>query len=187
MGITKIKYSINATKLKDINYPSAFFWMFRDCTSLQYVSFPKLKTITRANGNMFYGCSSLKYLDFPVLAGIYGSFNTVKNMFYGCSSLEYVSFPALSYIEKASTGATFDSTFYNCINLKHIIFGALNAQSFGNQKILQTMMTATGTTTTHTIHFPSNLQSTISGLTGYPLFGGSSGKVVLSFDLPAKS
>ena len=83
-GCTNLKF-VNFPKLKDINNPNAYFWMFRDCTSLQYVSFPKLKTITQANGYMFYGCSSLKYLDFPVLTGIYGSLNTVKCMFYGCS------------------------------------------------------------------------------------------------------
>ena len=38
---------------------------------------------------------------------------------------------------------------------------------------------------TVTIHFPSNLQSTISQLDGYPLFGGESGYIVLAFDLPA--
>jgi hypothetical protein len=37
------------------------------------------------------------------------------------------------------------------------------------------------------VHFPSNLSSTISGLTGYPLFGGASGKVTLLFDLAATS
>jgi hypothetical protein len=49
------------------------------------------------------------------------------------------------------------------------------------------MMQGTGSTVTHTIHFPSNLESTIQTLTGYPLFGGTSGKVVLAFDLPATS
>ena len=47
------------------------------------------------------------------------------------------------------------------------------------------MMQNTGTTTTHTLHFPSNLESTIQGLTGYPLFSGTSGYVVCAFDLPA--
>ena len=49
------------------------------------------------------------------------------------------------------------------------------------------MLSNTGNLTTHTIHFPSNLESTIQGLTGYPNFGGTSGYVVLIFDLPATS
>jgi hypothetical protein len=49
------------------------------------------------------------------------------------------------------------------------------------------MLNSTGTTTTHTLHFPSNLESTIQGLSGYPTFGGTSGYVVLAYDLPATS
>ena len=49
------------------------------------------------------------------------------------------------------------------------------------------MLIGTGNTKTHTLHFPSNLETTIQGLTGYPLFGGTSGYVVLSFDLTQTS
>jgi hypothetical protein len=49
------------------------------------------------------------------------------------------------------------------------------------------MMSSTGTSVTHTIHFPSNMETTISTLTTYPLFGGTSGYVTLAFDLPATS
>ena len=47
------------------------------------------------------------------------------------------------------------------------------------------MLLNTGTDVVHTIHFPSNLQSTIQQQNDYPLFGGDSDYVVLAFDLPA--
>jgi hypothetical protein len=49
------------------------------------------------------------------------------------------------------------------------------------------MLSNTGTSRTHTIHFPSNLQTKISTLSGYPNFGGTNGYVTLAFDLPATS
>ena len=185
-GCSNLKF-INFPKLKDINYPSAFFWMFRDCTSLTSVSFPKLETIYSANGDMFYGCTSLKYVDFPALKEIQSSLCCLKSMFYGCSSLESVSFPALSYIKKASNGGHFGDIFHGCLNIKHIIFGALTTQSFNGTKTFKDMMTYSGSDCIHTIHFPSNLESTIQTLDDYPLFGGTSGYVVLAFDLPATS
>lgn len=69
-----------------------------------------------------------------------------------------------------------------------IYFNSLTTTSFGsytNQFI--GMLNSTGSSSTRTLHFPSNLQSTISGLSGYPTFGGTSGYVVLAFDLPATS
>ena len=70
--------------------------------------------------------------------------------------------------------------------LENVYFNALKTTSFGSYTTaFVNILTASGTNKTHTLHFPSNLQSTISGLTGYPNFGGTSGYVTLAFDLPA--
>jgi len=78
--------------------------------------------------------------------------------------------------------------FSDCYTIRDIYFNSLKTTSFGsytNQFI--GMLSNTGTSVIHTIHFPSNLESTIQGLSGYPLFGGTIGYVVLAFDLPATS
>jgi len=106
-------------------------------------------------------------------------------MFNDCKALTTVSFPKLSTIDidKACM-----SMFSSCKALTDVYFNSLTTTSFGSYTSqFSSIMTGTGNTTIHTIHFPSNLQSTISGLSGYPLFGGTSGYVTLSFDLPATS
>ena len=102
----------------------------------------------------------------------------------GCQYLITVDFPLLATL----TNGALVRAFGYCTRLTDIYFRALKTTSFGsflNQ--FNNLMTGTGTSTTHTIHFPSNMESTISGLSGYPLFGGTSGYVVLAYDLPATS
>ena len=78
--------------------------------------------------------------------------------------------------------------FRKCIKLKDIYFNSLTTTSFGSYtNQFDHMLYMTGESETHTLHFPSNLTSTISGLTGYPTFNGTSGYVTLAFDLPATS
>jgi hypothetical protein len=88
-----------------------------------------------------------------------------------------------------SGASLFVNAFYRCENLSSISFPALTTTSFGNSYNSQfsNMLSYTGSKTIHTVHFPSNLQSNIANLSGYPLFGGTSGYVTLSFDLPATS
>ena len=78
---------------------------------------------------------------------------------------------------------------YGDTALRDVYFNGLRTTSFGATYKTQftNMMQGTGTSVTHTLHFPSNMEATISTLTGYPLFGGSSGYVVCAFDLPATS
>lgn len=77
------------------------------------------------------------------------------------------------------------NAFQGCTKIEHIYFTSLaGTNAFGSYKNqLENMLNSTGNTVIHTIHFPSNMQNTISGLTGYPLFGGTSGYVVCAFDL----
>ena len=105
--------------------------------------------------------------------------------FYRSSSLTSVDLSSLTTVS-GTYGLNY--AFYSCTGLTNVSFPALTTTSFGSYtNQFSNMMRSTGTTVIHTIHFPSNMQSTISGLSGYPLFGGTSGYVVLSFDLPATS
>ena len=86
--------------------------------------------------------------------------------------------------------SVFNSAFMACSNLTDIYFNALTTTSFGsNVNQFQNMFNANSMSTSGncTIHFPSNLSSTISGLTGYPNFGAAAGKLTLAFDLPETS
>ena len=137
----------------------ALYYAFCDCTGLTSVDLSSLTTIS----------------------GYYG----LNNAFYQCTGLTSVDLSALITV---SGSAVFTMAFYGCTGLTDIYFRALTTTSFGSYKNqFGSMLSSTGKTKTHTLHFPSNMQSTISGLTGYPNFGGTSGYVTLSFDLPATS
>ena len=145
-----------------------------------------LSSLTSVGGsglnNAFYGCSGLTSVDLSSLTSVGGS--GLQYAFRGCTKLTSVDFSSL----KTITGNnSLRYLFYGCTAITDVYFRALTTTSFGNVNAFTNMMQSTGTTVTHTIHFPSNLQSTISGLTGYPLFGGTSGYVVCAFDLPATS
>lgn len=88
------------------------------------------------------------------------------------------SFPMLDNITGNSAMTYF---FRNRTSLQHVYFNAIKTTSFGsNTNQFQNLITGI---TGCTIHFPSNMEETISGLTGYPNFGGTS--TVLAYDLPA--
>ena len=128
----------------------------------------------------FANGSNLTNVTFPLLSNIleYG----LEHIFDGCSNLTTVTCEDLFGIvdEGALEGA-----FRRCTSLANIYFynlaNDISLDAFVN------MMTSTGYNITHTLHFPSNMESTIQGLTGYPNFGGTSGYVVLAYDLPATS
>jgi hypothetical protein len=104
--------------------------------------------------------------------------------FSQCSRLKTAYFKKLSSLEMLA----FSTAFSYCTALENVYFNALTTTSFDNNtNQFRNLMIYTGTSVTHRLHFPSNLQSTISGLDGYPLFGGTSGYVVCAFDLPATS
>ena len=208
----KVK-SVLFPELTTISGTSALNYAFRDCASLTSVSFPELTTISGGNSLSFAFsyCTSLTSVSFSKLTTISGgsvlseAFNQNTGLtsvsfpelttisgnsalsfaFDSCKSLTSISFPKLTTISGISA---LSSAFRYCTSLTSISFPKLTTTSFGSRvNQFSSMMNNTGTGTTHTIHFPSNLQSTISGLTGYPLFGGTSGYVTLSFDLPATS
>ena len=107
--------------------------------------------------------------------------NACQQMFASCSGITSVNLNSLTTISGMNACA---SMFANCSNLSSISFPAIKTTSFGSQRNQFTNMCSgiTGIT----LHFPSNVQSVIEGLTGYSTtapFGATSGTVL--FDLPA--
>lgn len=179
-GITSVSFP----SLTTVSGAGALRGIFETCTGLTSISFPVLTTATGGSSFNYIcrGCTKLTSVSFPELttASGYGEFDYA---FSNCTKLATISFPKLSTI---SGNNVFNYAFYNCTGLTDIYFRALTTSSFGSLKSqFNNMMNRTGSTNTHTIHFPSNLSSKISTLSGYPLFGGSSNKVVCAFDLPS--
>lgn len=204
LGLTSIDFN----NLNTINL-YALYYTCRACRNLTTAKFPSLTTISGAYAmqRCFYDCSALTLIGAGSLSKVSGDNalneccrgctsltregittnlstvsgnNVFERCFYGCTSLNNVIFMNL----KTITGSNvFKECFYGCTNLENVQFWALTSTSFSNTNIFTGMMTGTGSSKTHTLHFPRNLQSTISGLDGYPLFGGTSGKVVLAFDM----
>lgn len=133
--------------------------------------------------NAYYNCTGLTgVLDLSSVTTIDAL--GLYNAFYGCSGITSVILSSLTSVSMFALGYAFEK----CTGITDIYFNSLTTTSFGSSKNqFNSMMGSTGNTTTHTLHFPSNLESTISGLSGYPLFGGTSGYVVCAFDLPATS
>lgn len=203
--------SIDLSSLTTVSGTRAFQEAFGGCTRLTTLDLSSLTTIsaTYAFRNTFYGCTSLTSVDLSSLTsvssnGLYSTFSNCTRLtsvtlpalttvtgsdafydtFYNCTGLTKVYFSSLSSI----LGRGFYYAFRGCTGLTDVYFNSLTTSGFGTYNTqFRDMLYSTGSTTTHTLHFPSNLETTIQGLTGYPTFGGNSGYVVLSFDLPATS
>ena len=186
-----LHYRFMRTKVKSASFPSlttisgnsACYYMLQNCTALTSVSFPSLTTISGSSACYFmlYSCIALTSVSFPSLTTISGD-NACYYMLSYCTSLTSVSFPKLTTI---SGSKACGNMLQNCKALTNVYFPALTTTSFSSRvNQFNMMMSDTGTKVTHTLHFPSNLESKIQTLTGYPTFGGTSGYVVLAFDLP---
>lgn len=192
MANQSLMYKFYMTKVKSVSFPNlttlsgnyCMNFCFSGCDALTNISFPNLQTLSgnECMSYCFNGCNSLTSVSFPSLQTLSGS-NCMSHCFYTCASLTSASFPNLKTL---SGNYCMSQCFAGCTNITDIYFPALTTASFGSYiNQFNSMMYGTGTSKTHTIHFPSNLETTIQGLTGYPLFGGTNGYVVLSFDLPA--
>lgn len=161
---------------------------FEGCHNIEGVNLSNLTIIAGSNScvRMFYNCSELASVNFNSLTEISGMWGltTYRNaMFEKCVSLTSVNFPSLSTL---SSQFCMVNMFKDCTSLTSLSFPAFKSTTFGNyiNQINNIIYGVTGCT----IHFPSNLDpqtgsTVISGLTGYPNFGGTN--TVLSFDLPA--
>ena len=150
----------------------------------------------------FYGCGFSGYLNLVNLVSV-GSMG-MHNAFSDCL-IETINLDNLVSVGNLGMFQAFNGCHISSCNFKKLsdisesfalrnafqsqgnyltdlYFPSLTTQSFGSTYTNQFTTMVTGVNGT-TIHFPSNLQSTISGLNGYPSFGG--GNITLAFDLPA--
>lgn len=174
------------TGVKDVGNHAIAYRFYKN-KSIKSVSFPDLVTVS-GNQSLYYTfCeSSVAFALFPELTTISVA-GALSDAFYECAYLTSISFPKLTTI--SSIGRCFNYTFGHCRNITALSFPALTTTSFGGLDVFQSMFDSQSGIDSGTIvmHFPSNLSSTISGLNGYPNFGASSGRLTLSFDLPATS
>ena len=179
-GIT----GVDISSLTTISGNGACNSMFLNNYGITSVDISSLTTISGQNAcaAMFQNCSGITSVDISSLTTISGN-SACCSMFRLCSALTSITLSSLTTI---SGNSACQNMFTGCVNLQSVSYPALTTNAFGSFVTqFQNMMTNTGSTTTHTLHFPSNLQTVISGLTGYPTFGGTSGYVVCAFDLPA--
>lgn len=178
--LTGSLYFPDLIQVSDSSTNYAFF----GCTGLTSANFPSLTTVG-SNGlsYAFCLCTGLTSVDLSSVTTV--SMYGLENAFRMCSGLTQVSFTAL---ETVDTGG-FNYSFYGCSHLTDVYFNSITTRSFieADKVVFVDMLYGTGSSVTHTLHFPSNLQNTISRLQGYPNFGGTSGYVVLAFDLPETS
>lgn len=143
------------------------------------ISFPDLETVSA--GSVFQFCffnQKITGISFPKLATVSGS-SVFSSAFRGCKSLTTVSFPSLATLTGASA---FGNAFSQCTSLTSLSFPALTSNSFGsnNNQFTSMLSGVRGCT----VHFPSNIQSTIRSWSSVTEgFGGAHTTVL--FDLPA--
>lgn len=148
----------------------------------------KLKTVSGTYA-LYYLCSgniTLTSMDLSALETADAGY-ALGYLCQSCYKLPEMRFTKLKSI---AAGSVLYGAFYGCKEITDIYFNALTTTSFGSQTN-QFFMFNTGTNGTAAtsgnvnVHFPSNLQSTIAGLGGYPNFGATAGRVTLLFDLPS--
>lgn len=150
----------------------ALFDAFYDCDDLTKIDLRSLTAINTRIQNIAYGCDGLTEFNLSNLESINVS-NGCNSMCYRCTSLREITFPKLSSI---AVSYAFQYAFSYCKNL-HVYFPALTTNSFGSYT--NQFSSFFGSGTDNTVHFPSNLEST---LTSWSFSGTRTTKL---FDLPA--
>jgi hypothetical protein len=177
IGIT----SINLSSLTTISGANSCQGMFGGC-SITEIDLSSLTTISGMGGaqNMFGACVGLLNANLSSLTTISGQ-SGASQMFASCGHLVSVNLNSLTTI--TGSGAC-GQMFFACTALTELRFPAITTTSFGSYtNQFNNMCSAIPSIT---LHFPSNVQSVIEGLTGYSTtapFGATSGTVL--FDLPA--
>jgi hypothetical protein len=117
-------------------------------------------------------------IDLSSLVVISGSY-TLNSMCSGCTYFTQINWPSLKYVSgTGSISSALTRTALTSVSFPALTYAAANS---GWNNFLYGV-------TGCTLHFPANLDpqsgsTVISGLTGYPNFGGTS--TVLAFDLPS--
>lgn len=177
---SSISGTVDMSDLTTISGNSACNSAFQN-TFITGIDLPSLTTISggSACSSMFNGCQFVTTLSLPSLTTISGA--------YACSSMfvqigiTSMTFPSLTTINGQSAC---QQMFMLCRNLTSLSFPAITTTSFGSYTNQFSQMCLQ--IPSITLHFPSNVQSVIEGLTGYSAtapFGATSGTVL--FDLPA--
>lgn len=168
--------SVNLSGLTTISGNSTCSNMFFKCSGITSVNLSGL-TNTRASlccYRMFEGCTGLTSVDLSSLTSCsYGTNDHFKEGFSGCTELIDVNLSSLSIL---GCQRAMQDMFKNCSKLTVLSFPCLKTVDFANS--ISTLITGVDGCT---LHFPSNMQSKITGIT--TTFGGTNTTVL--FDLPA--
>lgn len=195
----------NTISAEAISIPSPKAIDYGEVGNIKYLDCSNLVSIS---GSIYLGeCDNLEGLDFSNLetAGddafrlaIYGNPKLTQIVFPKLTSAGYRCFALNKTVSFQNDGMSITARFPSLNNLNAdkifnyafaryqsviIYFNALTTSSFGSN--INQFQQILNYTEEAEIHFPSNMQSTISGLTGYPNFSGTN--TVLAFDLPATS
>lgn len=197
--------TINLQRLVKISGNSSCSFMFAGTNNIQGASLPSLESVVGISSceSMFSGsaiksfsatawkniqadkaclsqfakCKFLVVVQVPNLETISGT-QACKGWFQDCTSLQEIEFPKLS---KIAASGVFGSAFINS-GIQEIKFPLLNSTSFGTYTDqFHNMLSGTNNCV---VHFPSNLQTTLSTWTDVQNKFGSTTATVL-FDLPA--
>lgn len=129
---------------------------------------------------VFYGTNISGNIDLSSVENV-GNYG-LSNSFYNTGISGNLDLSSLTTIGDSS----FYYAFYGCTKLSSIMFNSITTIPNNGFSSMFSFSTASESGTC-TVHFPSNMQSTISTLSGYPTFGGDSNRIILSFDLPPVS
>lgn len=176
--------SVNLSSLEVLNGSYVANSMFSHCTNLTSVDLSSLVSISGSEAitSMFETCSKLSNINLSSLKTIdVASSSTLGNAFGG-TAITTMDFASL---ETITGGRSLSGAFNGCPNLTDVYFRKLKSGFYTVKTVFQNLLYNVNGCT---IHFPSNLDpntgaTDISGLTGYPNFGGTN--TVLVFDQPA--
>lgn len=178
---TNITGALDLSSIKTLSGNACLDYGFNGCTGITSVDLSSLETITGtyALDNAFSGCSGITNIDISLLTTANAS-SCMQSTFSGCSSITSLIFYSLTEIKAQSV---FNKAFQRCYNLTYLAFPSLTPNSFGATYTNQLNLLLSNVTGC-TVHFPSNIQSTIGSWTSVTSgFGGTSTTVL--FDLPA--
>ena len=140
-----------------------------DLSDLEYISG---KT---AFNNAFINTTSITSVDVSKLTAI-TAYQGIGGAFNGCTGLTTMRYDSLKYTKGDRTCMDICS---GMTGLTNVYFPALTPSGYDAATFRRALLNTTGVT----IHFPSNMQTTITADSDYPNFSGTN--TVVSFDLPA--
>jgi len=178
---SNLSCAIDLTSLTTVdNYALQYCFFLSAITSIDVSGYVGSATTTSAFNSICKFCYYLTSADFSSIVEM-----NLQSAFEGCSALTTVKLDSIRRFVNANCGS---KTFASCTSLQHLYFPALLATGYNmttNKACIKDMLSGV---TGCTIHFPKNLDpqtgnQKISGMTGYPNFGGTN--TVLLYDLPS--